>query len=484
MDDLGLPDMNATVWNVTDQFNSEHESTASAANSTASTPVTPSQTMLLSEPTTELTLLTSIPLLLSSISTSLTSYRQDVIPSTAVPLPSTLHHPSLLQPSPGWVQAKAAFGWTWDLHIYALGSLFAVVALYSFLCIIQLCRMNNTKGVRLYFSLLHFLIFLFGTSRAVFLLLDPYNHKNLLPQMVAAVFLHLSFPCLTSAFCMVLAALVRTTKMKLMKAGIMNTYLLLGILLGNFAFAISAEIVVDVFLSTQKINAVAVASQTYFIAWSLGLGLGYLVMFGRLVDAARDADGLVLTGTRRVAVAVKMMLAIAMLLLCFAGLHVYGLIRVYGFLKDLSDLVDPWEWYGFHVGTRITELVLAALLAFVASLTIWTKAARQYNIPPPLPPSRVVKEEGQAREGLLSPDGMRLQSIRNPPPSPGIVPKNRRDFPVTFNPEGGKGDDSDFFLPQRFVMANRARSGVARKVDSHLLETNPIHNADEYERYG
>lgn len=268
--------------------------------------------------------------------------------------------------------------------------------------------------------------------------------------------------------------------MKLMKSRIINLYLLLGILITNFALAIAAEVVVDLFLSYQKITAFAVASQTYFIAWSLGLGMGYLFMFSRLIDAAEDADGLELSGTRRISVGVKITVVTAILLLLFAALHIYGLIAVYGFLRGTGAHLGAWEWYGFHVGTRITELLLAALIAFVASLIIWTKAARMSSAPP-LPPARVVTEDNDNRQVLLNQERLNF-SARNGPPSPGVAQKNRRDFPVTFNPEGGKGEDGDLFMPQRFAIANRNRAGVIRKVDSHLLETNPIHN--DQDRYG
>lgn len=139
----------------------------------------------------------------------LPSSRQLFIPSvmtsTISPVILRIRHPSLVEPSPDWPHARHIYGWAWDLHVYPLGSLFAVVAFYSLMCILQLCRLPNPRPIRCFFSLLHFLVFLFGSSRAVFLFLDPYNQKNILPQAIAAVFLHLSFPCLTSAFCMVLA---------------------------------------------------------------------------------------------------------------------------------------------------------------------------------------------------------------------------------------------------------------------------------------
>jgi hypothetical protein len=169
--------------------------------------------------------------------------------------------------------------------------------------------------------------------------------------------------------------LVRTARLKLLKSRVMNVYLLMGLLFGNFALAIGAEVIVDF----TQFNVVSVASQTYFIAWSIGLGVGYLLMYPSLVQAGRDADGLEGGATRRIAVGVIITLLSAILLMCFAGLHIYGLIAVYGFLVPEGDY-NAWRWYGFHVATRIAELLLASLLAFVAALTMWTRAARRISV--------------------------------------------------------------------------------------------------------
>ncbi|OQV23465.1 hypothetical protein BV898_02585 [Hypsibius exemplaris] len=378
-------------------------------------------------------------------------------------------HPTLAQPLPSWDEARELFGWAWEVHIYGLGSAFAVLALYCLICVLQLCRHSTTRAVRCYFILLHVILCCFGVSRAVFLLLDPYNFRRILPQSLAAACLHLSFPCITSAFSMVLAGLVRTARLKLMKSRIMNVYLLIGILIGNFAFAIGAEVAVDLM---PRLSVFAVASQTYFIAWSIGLGCGFLVMFSPLLEAAQDADGIELSATKRITLGVYITLVSAVLLLVFAGLHIYGLVAVYRFLipADGGDY-DAWRWYGFHSGTRLAELLLSASLAFVASLTVWTRAARKLSS---VQVRRTVSS-GTAGPGMtMEADRLlMLQQGRNTPSSPA---RNRRDFPVTFNPEGVRADEE--FFPGRFP--NRARKPV-----SQLLEGNPIHHhVDEGDRYG
>ena len=229
-----------------------------------------------------------------------------------------------------------------------------------------------------------------------------------------------------------------------------------------------------------RLNILAVASQTYFIAWSVGLGCGYLFMYNKLLSAANDTDA-TQQPSRRVALSVHITLIAALLLLVFAALQVFGLVEVYGYLqpeqKKEPSKYQPWIWYGFHVGTRITELVLTALLAFVASLTIWSRvpeepARKQVTLTRDiLIPSETAKQQQQTLLGE-----QRIVA----PSSPGFFgPKHRRDFPVTFNPDGHKTDD-DVFHPR--FMINRQRNSTGRKPDSVLLETNPIHN--DQERYG
>ncbi|GAV04894.1 hypothetical protein RvY_15100 [Ramazzottius varieornatus] len=386
-------------------------------------------------------------------------------------------HPTLTRPASDWDKARNIYGIAWDLHIYAIGSLFAVVSFYSLICTLKLCRLALPSAVRCYFMLLHFILMIFGVMRAVFLLLDPYNASNVLPPAVSAAFLHISFPCLTLAFLMVLAALIRAARTKLSRAGIVNGCLLLGIVVVNFTFAIGAEVCVE-FL---RWNTVAVASQTYFIAWSVGLGCGYLFMCNKLLSAADDVDSLATSSTqpsRRVATSVHITLIAALLLLIFASLHIFGMVMIYEYFRSESATepvtYQPWIWYGFHTGTRITELLLSALLAFVASLTVWSDGPKESRKQATLPWSPVNPSEAMKQQHVLLSEPKLVA-----PSSPGFFgPKHRKDFPVTFNPERYTPDDQNF---QPRYMISRHGNSTGRKPDSVLLETNPIHN--DQERY-
>ena len=197
----------------------------------------------------------------------------------------------------------------------------------------------------------------------------------------------------------------------------------------------------------------------YFIAWSIGLSVGYFVMYSPLLQAAQHADGLELGATKRVAVGVNITLTSAVLLLCFGGLHIFGLAAVYRYL-DSQNPYDAWRWYGFHTGTRVAELLLATLLAVVASLMVWTRAARRSSTT--ITTTSTIAQGNTASRGLSLQTGNSLEDRRQQQllmqgrMTPSSPARNRRDFPVTFNPEGVKADDEFFRGDFRIAHGNRS----------------------------
>uniref|UniRef100_A0AAV2IWD8 Proline-rich transmembrane protein 3/4 domain-containing protein n=1 Tax=Knipowitschia caucasica TaxID=637954 RepID=A0AAV2IWD8_KNICA len=98
-----------------------------------------------------------------------------------------------------WNSAIAAWGVAWEVHVYGLGCLFAILTLASALNLLCLpLRCPSGCG---YFALVSIFLLAAGSTRAFSLLYDAYGHLDRLPSTEASLMLYEApFPCFTAAF--------------------------------------------------------------------------------------------------------------------------------------------------------------------------------------------------------------------------------------------------------------------------------------------
>ena len=282
------------------------------------------------------------------------------------------------EPQPEWEEAKKIWGPWWEIHVYGFGLAFAVLCVYSFVSVLRLWQKKNLLSQG-YFIALNVIMFLMGVFRSVYFLVDGYNSHGSF-HIAGNYFLYsIGFPCLTSAFSILLLALMQTLKMQILSPKIQRTRVVVGIIAAHFLLSIVTDIVVG-YLYSAKIMLFVCQVATVF--WGLVLFIGYIYVFRKLYKAAKwrqnemmrlslakfKLDGISpITKAPRLTLnmAVKITLSTSIFGLILAGLQTYGIVGVYSIFS--TDVPNPWTWLLFNTGMRLTELAMCITMSYVAT---------------------------------------------------------------------------------------------------------------------
>ncbi|RMX41630.1 hypothetical protein pdam_00008878 [Pocillopora damicornis] len=123
------------------------------------------------------------------------------------------------EPLPKWDQAKETWQWVWDLHWAGFGSLFALIALYALWSLINLAKRKHRRKPLLAMAISS-LLFLFGSSRAAFFFINPYESKECFlptscPVILTRTLFGIALPCITASFFLVHLAFLQLSKLTL-----------------------------------------------------------------------------------------------------------------------------------------------------------------------------------------------------------------------------------------------------------------------------
>lgn len=303
-------------------------------------------------------------------------------------------------------RTRQVLGIAWDIHIYLISTLFAILAVCSLINILRLSYRKHLLSHG-YFLSLHGILLTIGCMRSFFLVYDAYNVGKSLPEGVAAVLLNVVFPLLTSAFAILFVFLLTAAEGK---AG--------GGSKGRRAALLALFVAVHVGLSAA-VHLVGgspylpLICQCVFIVMSVGLGLAYLYVY-RSLSACTRWD----TEKWAVGHAVRVTLATAMLSLLMAVVHVYGLLGVYG---------DTWLWWGYQLSVRVIEVSMCGLLA-------WAGVQRAPRGPPSSPDGDPPPHSYPAK--LYDDTVFPLNSLARPP-SRGVTPRSLQPSPSMLVAENG-----------------------------------------------
>ncbi|XP_033102689.1 proline-rich transmembrane protein 4-like [Anneissia japonica] len=290
------------------------------------------------------------------------------------------------EPTPNWTVAFVEWGWAWDFHCYFCGLMFAALAAYSFFCIAKLSMIRLPS--RTYFIALNVIVVIMGVDRAVFLIVDPYGSKNILPLPVVYVMLGLGFPCLTSSFSILFMALLSATKMQPLSRNIQRPQVLGVIITFHYIISITSDVLAGKFLAPEVVLYVC---QSAFILWGSFLFFSYLLIFRRLhrsaVRVSKEINHLSLISNAmstpanelelkkpkvRWGSAVRVTLITALLGLGLCGLQLYGMLVVYA--PNAEEEPQPWPWWIYQTIFRACEIGMCITMCFVA-----TQPLRRYN---------------------------------------------------------------------------------------------------------
>lgn len=267
------------------------------------------------------------------------------------------------------------------MHIYLFGVAFGVVALYSLLSVMRLWKRKHLLS-QPYFISLNIMVFVMGSIRSVYLLVDAYNVNETFPTIVAYILYTLFLPAVTSAFSLLFISLLAATKMKFVSPSIQKVKVIILVIVMHFGLAITADVLTAVKLDARVVLFVC---QIFYIIWGLFLFVGFMYIFGQLYKAAKDRQVLMTKyAMRKMGVPPskqnskpehhKLTLSIGTILTLISSilgvltvvLIIYGMVDVYG-VFDHSKTPEAWRWWGYHTAFRTLELAICITMSYIAT---------------------------------------------------------------------------------------------------------------------
>lgn len=286
------------------------------------------------------------------------------------------------EPIPEWTTARATWEWFWDVHWIGLGCLFALLALYSLWSVLNVAR-ESKKRPRVLSIFICSMIFLLGTSRALFLFINPYESPQChvlpnCPVILTRVLFGLGLPCLTAAFSFIQLVFLQVVKLKLYPGKVQNWKFLLTIVMVHFTLAFVIEVIVFLYADWRSLSLVC---QAFFILFSLVLSTSFIYTGRRIIHhvnhSARQVSRM---GTRTVSSKsaqktsrkpdlsklVRITYLTTALGFSSCALQLYSIFVVYDMYRSTSKKEpEPWPWLVFQTLYRIVELLAGITMCYV-----------------------------------------------------------------------------------------------------------------------
>ncbi|XP_068721891.1 proline-rich transmembrane protein 3-like [Montipora capricornis] len=269
------------------------------------------------------------------------------------------------EPVPNFEEAKPLWGVAWEIHWIGLGVAFGLLSVIS---AIALLRAHKKKrfGRKPYVNAINALLLVLGVTRAVYLLLDPYGSKQngvKLPMWLAGLLFNISFPCLTSAFCLILYVFLGVAKLQLVSKRLQNARFFGAVISFHFAVVLVGEICM--IFAPEVAVIIFIFCHLFFIVWGLVLSASFiyggLKVICSVKKVSRRLQAQRRTSSSKVA---KVTLVTSFLGLSCSILHTYSLLSVYRFYRELDEPPDPWMWWSFHTFSRLIEIGMACNISY------------------------------------------------------------------------------------------------------------------------
>ncbi|XP_076369843.1 uncharacterized protein LOC143256462 [Tachypleus tridentatus] len=280
----------------------------------------------------------------------------------------------------GWgTSQNKLWGFAWGFHVYFTGSLFGLLALYSFLSILRLRRFEKLF-YNSYFISISLIIFVMGIIRVLYLLFNPYNTQGFYFPVMNYFILNSGFLCVTSAFAVLCLALIQVTEIKVLPKRVQNSCFLAGILFFQSTVCISTDILHGLGLAKKLLLLTRQISE---LLWAMTLTVGYFHSIRKLQTSAVRKEGkmvrvaltrLHIEGAQlprrlpksNLCLAVRLTTVTAVFNALLVALHMFGIIYVYDVFR--TEKPELWAWWGYQLCARLLELLVCLTISFIVTL--------------------------------------------------------------------------------------------------------------------
>lgn len=280
------------------------------------------------------------------------------------------------EPLPKWDQAKETWKWVWVLHWAGFGSLFALLALYALWSLINLATRKHRRKPLLAIAISS-LLFLFGSSRAAFFFINPYESEECFlstscPIILTRILFGIALPCITASFFLVHLAFLQLSKLKLYPEKLQSVKFVSCVIAFHFTLALITEIVIS--LSADWISF-SIVCETFFMLLSLILSVSFIYS-GRIIlnsvhetrssvrrfGSLHSRDG----PPSNVTKLVKITYITVLLGFVGVGLQLYSIFFMHNMYSSEKTIIPkPWPWLIFQSLFRCVDLGLGCTMAYV-----------------------------------------------------------------------------------------------------------------------
>lgn len=282
------------------------------------------------------------------------------------------------EPVPDWEKAKPLWGIAWEIHWIGLGIAFGLLAVISLVALIR-AKKKARFGRKPYVIAINVLLLTLGVSRAIYLLLDPYGSKQngvKLTNWLAGLLYNIAFPCLTSAFCLILYVFLGVAKLQLVSKRLQNVRFFVAVISFHFTLIIIAELCV--LLAPEVAEIILIFCHLFFIIWGFALSASFIYGGLKLICSIKKVSKRLKTQRQTSSSKVaKITLVTSFLGLASSILHMYSLLYVYRFYRANQEPPDPWMWWIFHTCSRLIEITMACNISYCIMQPSGNSASRR-----------------------------------------------------------------------------------------------------------
>ncbi|XP_059420413.1 proline-rich transmembrane protein 4-like [Carassius carassius] len=312
----------------------------------------------------------------SSLSTPPPMY-ETTPPGVITPPPEAQTPPLLVPLLADWNAAMASWGLAWELQVYGISCVFSLVAVLSVLSL--MCLPLRWPSGCAQFSLLHLLQLLTGSSRALWLLYDPYGQKERLPVVWARLLHEAAYPCITASFGLLLLLLTARSCTQLLSQNTLqrSTCLLAALVLLHIAIVMASMAILQLFPTLKIVPLLPPAA---FVLLSSLFSFTYLLLYCcgranvkhiyRLKESSPEwpschASRSPFTEAQMWERAARTGVFSALFLLACGSLRLYAMLHAGGLTGGVMVGLMPWPWWGFQLSCRVCETGVCLTLALV-----------------------------------------------------------------------------------------------------------------------
>ncbi|XP_069763803.1 proline-rich transmembrane protein 4 [Narcine bancroftii] len=270
-----------------------------------------------------------------------------------------------------WNTALAEWGLAWDLHVYGLGSAFGFAGVISALGILWL-PLRSPSGFG-YFMVLNGLLLLTSSTRTFTFLYDAYCYQDKLPATVALLLYDLVFPCLTSAFGVIILVLSLRPGMQVVVSRFQRSCLLIGLVLFHFTLSVGIILVIALLKQTPFllfvshgifVVLVTILSILFFIIYCHTHIVNMHVYNVKSSTHSTEAfDIQPFEDMEHWARMARLAMWTTVFGLCCAAFQLYAVLYGLGLAGD--NVFQPWPWWIFQFGTSLCEVGMSFTMSLI-----------------------------------------------------------------------------------------------------------------------